>query len=72
MKNKTMKRLVVLCIVFLMLYTATIVALPVIFEGTMANEYDTLTQWVFTVFGVELVAMMVKKILDKKGGNGNE
>lgn len=72
MKNKTMKRLVVICIVFLMLYTTTIVALPVIFEGTMANEYDTLTQWVFTVFGVELVAMMVKKILDKKGGNGNE
>lgn len=72
MKNKTMKRLVVLCITFLMLYTAAIVALPVIFEGTLANEYDTLTQWVFTVFGVELVAMMVKKILDKKGGNGNE
>lgn len=72
MKNKTMKRLVILCISFLMLYTTAIVLLPVIFKGTLANEYDTLTQWVFTVFGVELVAMMVKKILDKKGGNGNE
>ena len=32
---------------------------------------DTLIQWVFTVFGVELLAMMVKKILDKWYGSQN-
>lgn len=72
MKNKTMKRLVLFCIFFLVTYTVVMVVLPTVSSDVVATEYDTLTQWVFTVFGVELVAMMVKKILDKKGGNSDE
>lgn len=72
MKNKTMKRLVLFCIAFLVVYTAVMVGLPVVMDGVVATEYDTLTQWVFTVFGVELVAMMVKKIMDKRGGKDDE
>jgi diacylglycerol kinase len=33
---------------------------------------DTLIQWVFTVFGIELLATMVKKIVDTKYGKSND
>lgn len=72
MKKKTMTKLVIFCLSFLVVYTVVMVALPAVFGSITATEYDTLTQWVFTVFGVELVAMMVKKIMDKRGGNKNE
>lgn len=72
MKNKVMTQLVIFCIAFLVVYTIAMVALPAVTDGIAATEYDTLTQWVFTVFGVELVAMMVKKIMDKKGEKKDE
>ena len=36
------------------------------------NEPETLIQWTFTVFGVELLATMFKKYIDKKYGKDEE
>jgi hypothetical protein len=59
---KTITKFVVFCIAFLVLYTVVSI---VIFYKT-GNEASTLTNMVFTVFGIELVSCMVKAIINKK------
>lgn len=65
---KTVTKFVVFCIAFLVLYT---IASLIIFYKT-GYEASTLTNMVFTVFGVELVSCMVKAIINGRGkGNGS-
>lgn len=61
-KKNTLKRIVSLVLIFLIMFT---IACFVIFAIT-GNEPTTLIQWVFTVFGVELLATMAKAIINKK------
>ena len=68
-KKDTLKIIVNIVLIFLIVFT---VACFAIFAIT-GNEPANLIQWVFTVFGVELLATMAKAIINKKyGGNVNE
>lgn len=58
---------VAICFLLIIIYTMVDLY---IFYNT-GNEPGTLTQMFFTVFGVELLACMVKAIINKKGGGGN-
>lgn len=71
-KKRTLKRIVNLILVFLIIFT---IACFVVFAIT-GNEPANLIQWVYTVFGIELLATMVKAIINKKLenniGDGND
>ena len=63
-KTDFITKIVIFVLVFLVIFTLAIF-LAFLKTGT---EPATLVQWVYTVFGLELLVTMFKKYLDKKYG----
>lgn len=66
MKNNFMKLVLVVAFVQITLYT---VWQMVVFTMT-GNEASTLTQWLFTLWGIEIGLLMLKRLLDDKRDKG--
>lgn len=66
-KYSLMTIIVITSLTYLVLFT--IACLFIVYSGKY--EPSALIQWNFTVFGVELALLMVKKILDNKNGGSN-
>lgn len=64
MKLDFLTKVVVFVLAFLVIFTVVIL-LAFLKTGT---EPSSLVQWVYTVFGLELLMTMFKKWLDKKYG----
>jgi len=63
-----LSKIVLFVLGYLVLFS---IAMTVIFV-VVGTEPATLIQWTFTVFGVELLATMFKKYIDKKYGRDDD
>ena len=66
MKNNFMKLVLVVAFVQITIYT---IWQMVVFTVT-GNEASTLTQWLFTLWGIEIGLLMLKRLLDDKRDKG--
>ena len=67
-KHSYMKKTIALCVVYLTIYTLW----QMYTFQTTGQEASTLTQWVFTFWGIEVALLMIKRVMEDKNKKSSD